>query len=68
MWFRFEPFVVRGWPIDLVRIYDERFVYGPLNIDAKRLPLKLPGQKYFGEKDAYGRPQASDEAVFNMDW
>ena len=40
VWFTFEPWVVKGWPIDLVRIGDDRIVYEPLGIDAKRLPWK----------------------------
>jgi len=39
-WFGFEPRVVNGWPIDLVRIGDNRIVYEPLGVDAKRRPLK----------------------------
>ena len=39
-WFGFERRVVKGWPIDLVRIGDDRIVYEPLGVDAKRRPLK----------------------------
>jgi hypothetical protein len=39
-WFGFERRVVKGWPIDLVKIGGDRIVYEPLGVDAKRRPLK----------------------------
>jgi hypothetical protein len=39
-WFGFEPAVVNGWPIDLIRVSDDRLVYRPLGIDAKRVPME----------------------------
>jgi hypothetical protein len=40
-WFGFnEPADVNGWPIDLIRISDDRLVYRPLAIDAKRVPME----------------------------
>jgi hypothetical protein len=35
-WFGFEQLVVNGWPIDLVIVKNETFVYDPLGVKAQR--------------------------------
>ena len=58
---------MKGWPIDLVRIKDDRIVYDPLGVDAKRIPLKdqEEGSRFNG-KD--GLLAWRDEAPFDMSW
>jgi hypothetical protein len=66
-WFGFEQVVVNGWPIDLVRIYNDRFVYKPLGIDAKRIPLKDASEgKLWEGRD--GLLAWRDEAPFDIEW
>ena len=39
-WFSFEPYVVNGWPMDLVRIFDGRLMHNPLGINAERISME----------------------------
>jgi hypothetical protein len=62
-WGGFETVVVRGWPVDLIRIVDETVVYEPLGIRAKRLPLKI------GRKGGWGGLRAGGgQVLFDMGW
>lgn len=65
-WFGFEPWVVNGWPIDLVRIGDDRIVYEPLGVDAKRLPWKDEMESEAEGND--GLMAWRVEAPFDMVW
>lgn len=66
VWFRFEPMVVNGWPIDLIRIIDGRLMYNPLGINAERIPMEDIEEKLFEGKD--GVLAWRDEAPFNIQW
>jgi hypothetical protein len=63
-WERFEPAVIKGWPIDLIKISGERFVYPPLDIEAKRMPMD--DFKKVRNKD--GVTAWREEAPFDMEW
>jgi hypothetical protein len=64
-WGGFEEAVVNGWPVDLIKISGEHFVYEPLGIDAKRIALKA-GRASQGVRN--GLLAWRDEAPFDMEW
>ena len=66
-WMGFEKQVIDGWPIDLVRIEDGRFVYKPLGIMAERIPLKVEEGKRFWE-GIDGLRAWRNEAPPDMEW
>jgi hypothetical protein len=67
VWFKFELNVVNGWPIDLVRIFDGRFLYNPLGINAERMPMDnvVRGQSFEGSDGLHAWRL---EAPFDMEW
>ena len=66
-WFGFEPAVVNGWPIDMVKVQNETFVYEPLGISAVRKPLKVVERHRFWE-GLDGLLAWRHEAPFDMEW
>jgi len=57
VWFGFEPFVINGWPMDLIKLMDGKLIYEPLGIDAKRVPIdpkcrKMKGKERLGMLEA----------------
>jgi len=69
IWGGFEPMVVNGWPIDLIRIEAGKVIYRPLGIEAKKVP---PGDDDFTKGRTVGGKDGlfawRDEAPFDMEW
>jgi hypothetical protein len=66
-WFGFETVVVNGWPVDMIRISENKLVYEPLGLIAERKPMKDESSRFWWQgRD--GLLAWRDEAPFDMDW
>jgi hypothetical protein len=66
-WFGFEGVVVNGWPVDMIRISENKLVYEPLGVSAERKPMKDEcSRSWWQGRD--GLLAWRDEAPLDMEW